>query len=756
VRGVVQGVGFRPHVYRLARARGLCGWIVNDGDGVEIHVEGGEAPLDAFVAELTALAPPAALVSGVHVTRVPVAACRSFEIRASRFAVDPTVRIAPDLPTCAACLRDLFHPADRRSGYAYINCTDCGPRFSIVLALPYDRARTTMAGWRMCVACAGEYGDPEDRRFHAQPVACPACGPQYTLVPTAGAGSWAVEGDGPLASGAQAIAAAARLLRDGGIVAVKGIGGYHLACNAADPTAIEALRDRKFRKEQPFAVMVRDAGIAHATCELTPAAEALLGSAARPIVLAAQRVVLPGVAPDRIELGVMLPYAPVHHLLFAHGAPERLVMTSGNRSSEPIAFDDADARSRLSGLADAFLTGERPIARRVDDSIVRAGVLGPVVLRRSRGLAPHAVASLPADRPVLALGGDLKNAITLVAGGQAYVSQHIGDLTHHEARVAFRSTIDDLMEMYCVNWDDVLVVHDPHPEYASTRCAAELPARQRLAVQHHRAHVASVLAEHDALDLTVVGVALDGSGYGDDGSIWGGELFVGSVRAGFERVAHVTPALLPGGDAAARHPVQAAAGFIERLDAPPDLSGPPFAFPDRYRHARALVRAGVRAFPTTSAGRLFDTVAALSGFTRPVTFEGQAAGWIEHLGRRAGTARTDVAYPMPFHDGEIDWRAALAAIIDDRLAGVDPALIARAFHRGFAHGLATAIRRLLDTHRLETVALSGGVLQNDLLLGDLCDALGATGPRILINHLVPPNDGGLSLGQASLAAVMMC
>ena len=388
VLGVVQGVGFRPYAYRLARAHRLVGWVVNDTRGVEIHVEGSDEAIEGFLRDLPAAAPPAASIALVEAVETSIQSSTTFAIRESRSNAPPTARISPDLPVCDACQRELFDPAERRAGYPYVNCTDCGPRFSIVHGLPYDRPRTTMAAWPLCSDCEREYHDPGDRRFHAQPVACPACGPRYRLLAS-----------GPLApvtgSAADPVGEAARLLREGAIVAVKGIGGYHLACDAAQEAVVAALRERKYRKEQPFAVMVRDIGVACETCELSPEAEALLTSVARPIVLAPRRVDLPEVAPENADLGLMLPYAPVHHLLFAHGAPPRLVMTSGNRSSEPIAFEDADVLARLTGLADAFLVGERPIARRVDDSIARVGAMGPVILRRSRGFAPGVVASLP-------------------------------------------------------------------------------------------------------------------------------------------------------------------------------------------------------------------------------------------------------------------------------------------------------------------------------------------------------------------------
>jgi hydrogenase maturation protein HypF len=743
VLGVVQGVGFRPFVLRLARANALAGWVVNGADGVDIHIEGPDAALQAFLRGLRDAPPPAARITAIDVRQEALAGLHDFTIRESRRQARPTTRIAPDLPVCDACLRELFDPADRRARYPYINCTNCGPRYSVILDLPYDRPQTTMAAWRLDASCAAEYADPENRRFHAQPVACPACGPGYYLEAE----------DAYVGDSEASIGRAAELLRDGRIVAIKGLGGYHLACDARDTHAVSALRARKFRKEKPFALMARDLATAAALVCLSPEAKSLLQSSARPIVLAPARldvdVDLPGVAPGHDELGVMLPYTPLHHLLFDAGAPAVLVMTSANRSSEPIAYEDDDARQRLAGLADAFLIGERPIARRVDDSVARAGCFGPVILRRARGYAPEAVARLPVTRPILALGADLKSAITLVVEGQAFVSQHIGDLDDAQAMRAFQETIADLVRMYDVPWRELLVAFDAHPEYASARHALELPAGERQAVQHHRAHVASVIAEREAWDARVLGVSFDGAGYGDDGSIWGGELFAGSVAGGFARVAHLRGAALPGGDAAARHPVQAAAGFLAQLDDLPDLAAAPFSFPERYAQARQLMRRGVRTFATTSMGRLFDTAAALLGFTRPITFEGQSAIWLEQLARRAPIVD---AYPFPFDGHELDFRPLLRALVDDRVRGREPAAAARAFQRGVAAGLCDAVRRLCARHDLEIVVLSGGVFQNELLLHDARELLEAQAPGLEIwtNHRVPPNDGGISLGQAAL------
>lgn len=767
VRGVVQGVGFRPFVYRLAHEFDLAGWVVNAESGVEIHIEGAEDACRAFVAELVPRAPGAAVVMELVDFDASPEGHEAFEIRDSTRAGRPTVRISPDLAVCEACLTELRDPADRRHGYPYLNCTECGPRYSIVLGLPYDRPATTMRAWPMCDDCRREYEDPLDRRFHAQPVACARCGPAYTLERLAGtevgvrpyvaegarasgtAGSHVSAPESTGAVSADPIAEAVRLLRGGAIVGIKGVGGYHLACHAHDPSAVAAMRKRKFRKEKPFALMVADLGRARELVRLTDDAEARLTSAARPIVLAPARVRLDGVAPDNDELGVMLPSTPLHHLLFDRGAPEVLVMTSGNRSTEPIAYTDEDARDRLAGLADALLVGERRIARRMDDSVIRAAATGPMFLRRARGYAPSAAASLPSGGPILAVGADLKNTVTLVVGGQAFVSQHIGDLGHLGAFEAFRETIDDLTHMYEIDLRDAVVVHDRHPEYRSTVHAELLAARRHVAVQHHRAHVASVLAERGDLEARVLGVALDGTGYGDDGGIWGCELFLGSVREGFARVAHLRPARLAGGDAATTHPVQAAAGFLEQLEPPLDPVGPPFSFPARYGQARRLLDSGIRTFATTSAGRLFDTAAALIGFTRPVTFEAQAAIWLERLARRSQAVRP---YPMPFANGELDFRPLLWAVVADRRRGRRAEEIARSFHAGVAACLVRAADQLCQEHDVHTVVLSGGVFQNELLQHDVCDRLVASGLQPWTPRRVPANDGGISLGQAAVAA----
>jgi hydrogenase maturation protein HypF len=593
-----------------------------------------------------------------------------------------------------------------------------------------------MADWPRCTACRDECDDPLDRRHHAQPTACNRCGPGYRLF----------DGGGPGPVGVRAIARAADMLNEGMILAVKGVGGNHLTCSARDVAAVRRLRERKFRKENPFALMARDLDTAGAIARLGELHCSLLLDTARPIVLAPSRVTFPGIAEDTDELGVMLPYTPLHELLFHFGAPNPLVMTSANRSSEPIAYLDDDAMQRLGGLADGFLNGERPVARRVEDSVIAVRDGQSTMIRRSRGFAPAAVARLHCDHPILAVGADLKNSLTLVVSGEAICGQYVGDLGDLDTDRAFEQTVRDLLAMYEIDRRDLLVVHDAHPEYVSTRFAVQLDCHRRVAVQHHRAHLASVMAERGELDRPVVGIALDGTGYGDDASIWGFEVFTGSVVDGFRRVAHMRSAKLPGGDAAARHSVQAAAGFLADLDVP-DLREPPFNFPERFFRAQMLVAKSVRCFTTTSAGRLFETVAALCGFTREITFEGQAAVWLEHQAR---DVRPAPAYPFP----ALDYRPLLASVIADRHAGRDVGEISYAFHAAVARELARTAAGIARSLSIRHVALSGGVFQNRLLRSLLNDQEdGGRSLTLLFNQSVPPNDSGISLGQAALASV---
>ncbi|HVX12227.1 MAG TPA: carbamoyltransferase HypF [Pirellulales bacterium] len=735
IRGLVQGVGFRPFVYGVAQRHGISGWVLNDAMGVEVHAEGFPDDIAVFVGELQSNPPPTASIVDFSMREAVPERFAEFRILESRSDVVPTVHISPDLAVCADCLRELTDPADRRHGYPYINCTKCGPRYSIVRGLPYDRGNTTMSAWELCPACRREYQNPLDRRYHAQPTGCEKCGPGYTLF----------VGESVVRPTHAAVLSAAQRLRAGEILAVKGIGGFHLVCDAGNERALTDLRARKFRKEKPFALMVRDLDTARGWVDLSAEQERLLLDPARPIVLAKARIERPLVAPDNSSLGIMLPYAPLHFLLFGHGAPEVLVVTSANRSSEPIAYRDDDARRRLAGIADAFLIGERPIARRVDDSVVTVRDGRPFVVRRARGYAPAAVCRLPTKRPILALGADLKSSITLVVDGRAFVSQYLGDLDDYETSLSFEETIRDLLSMYRLDARAITVVHDLHPQFVSTRFAAEFPAAARLAVQHHHAHIASAMAEHDMLDERVVGVAFDGTGYGTDGSIWGGEFFVGSVAKGFERSACLAPVRVPGGDAAARFPVQVAAGFLAELDDLPDMVAPPFSFSARFNLALSMATKNVRCHVSTSMGRLFDAVAALVGFTRETSFEGQAAGWLEHQARQVAP---QPPYPFPV----FDWRPLMRSILADRLAGRDPREVAAAFHAALAAATAEQAELLCRQHTTRLVVFSGGVFTNELLWQLISERLAAA-PQIrpLTNSLVPVNDGGISLGQAAIA-----
>ena len=703
VTGVVQGVGFRPFVHGLARRHGLAGFVLNDGRGVVIEAEGEGRALGAFAAALRSEAPPLARVAAVHSASVAPRGGHGFTIAPSTTAGDAAL-VPPDAATCGECLRELFDPGDRRYRYPFVNCTHCGPRFTIVRSAPYDRERTTMAGFAMCARCRAEYEDPGDRRFHAEPIACPDCGPQLSM---------------PLAD-------AAAVLRAGGILAVKGLGGYHLACVAGDEAAVARLRARKHREEKPFAVMSADPA---SLAALGPEEEALLRSPARPIVLVRRRRDAPvarSVAPGTTQLGVMLPYTPLHHLLAAD-LGRALVLTSGNRSDEPIAVDDDDARRRLAAIADAFLSHDRPIHRRCEDSVVRAGF--PV--RRSRGLAPGTL-RLPvaAARPVVAAGAELKNTFCVARGELAHLSPHLGDLDTEAAHRAFRADLALFLDM--VGARPEVVAHDLHPEYLATKWAQDQDA-DLVGVQHHHAHAAACLAEHGE-EGPALAVVFDGTGYGPDGTLWGGEVLRCDL-AGFERVAHLEPVPLPGGEAAIREPWRTAAAYLER-------AGRPVPFPGWRMVRQALA---VNAPASSGMGRLFDAVAAVLGVRETVTYEGQAAIELEQLAGDTAAA----AYPCRVAHGVIHGADLVAAAHDDREAGRPRAEIAAAFHEGVAAATAEACARAANPR---TVVLSGGTFQNVRLLGRVRRHLEDLGFRVLSHRLVPPNDGGISLGQAAVAA----
>jgi hydrogenase maturation protein HypF len=633
VDGVVQGVGFRPYVFRLAEQHRLAGFVRNDTRGVLVEVEGSPGEVERFLAELPLRAPPLARVEHLSARELPPAGARAFEIRQSDGDGAPAALVSADTATCAACLAELFDPRDRRFRYPFVNCTNCGPRFTIVRDLPYDRPLTTMASFAMCEACRAEYDDPRDRRFHAQPNACPVCGPRVRLV-------GASERDAP-----DAVAAAARLLRAGAIIAVKGIGGYHLACRADDERAVATLRARKRREDKPFALMARDLAAAGAFVELRGPDLAQLVSTARPIVCAPRRadaLVAAAVAPRSRELGVMLPYSPLHHLLLAD-AGCTLVLTSGNVSDEPIAYRDEDALARLAPIADAFLLHDRPIHTRTDDSVVRAAGRRPVLLRRSRGLVPGCLPlPVPARRPLLACGAELKSTFCVAKERRAWVSHHVGDLDDAETLASFVEGIAHFERLFAVAPE--LVVHDLHPDYHSTAYALARAGVETLAVQHHHAHLAACLAEHGETG-TAVGAIYDGSGLGCDGTIWGGELLVGNLF-GFERVGSLVGVRLPGGDRAVREPWRMACAWLVAAcgtDPPLPRSLAGQVEPARWRAVAQMAERGFAAPPTTSMGRLFDAVAALCGLRARVSYEGQAAAELEAVADRGEQG----AYELP-------------------------------------------------------------------------------------------------------------
>ncbi|MCW3050259.1 MAG: hypF [Solirubrobacterales bacterium] len=743
VEGVVQGVGFRPFVFRLAEELALGGFVRNDTRGVVLEVEGEPGAVERFLAALAERAPPLARVERVTVRELAPEGARDFAIAHSDAGGAPGALVSADSATCADCLAELHDPADRRYRYPFVNCTNCGPRFTIVRGVPYDRPLTTMAGFAMCPACQAEYDDPRDRRFHAQPNACPACGPRARLL--GGAGGESVD----------AVAGAAALLRDGAIVAVKGLGGYHLACRADHEEAVAALRSRKHREDRPFALMARDLAGGRELVELTPAHEELLTSPARPIVLAARRAgarVAGAVAPGLGELGVMLPYSPLHHLLLA-GAGGPLVLTSGNVSDEPIAFRDEDALERLAPIADAFLVHDRPIHTRTDDSVARVAAGRPLVLRRSRGLVPEALAlPVACARPLLACGAELKSTFCLAKGARAWLGHHIGDLRNADTLASFTEGIAHFEALFAVAPE--VVAHDLHPEYLSTAYALEREGVRLVGVQHHHAHLAACLAEHGQAG-PAVGAIYDGTGHGSDGTAWGGELLAGDLR-GFERAGHLLAVRLPGGDRAVREPWRMACAWLVAACGPEPALPRMLAGaipPERWEAVARMAETGFAAPLTTSMGRLFDAVAALCGLRTTVSYEGQAAIELEAL----ADATEPGAYALPLEDAPdgafvLDARVTIREVLADLERGATPAVMSARFHRAVAGATAGACARAAEAAGTDRAVLSGGVFQNRLLLERTAAELEASGLSVLAPERVPPNDGGIAYGQAAIAA----
>ncbi len=760
IRGIVQGVGFRPFVYRLARELDLVGWVANTGPGLLTEVEGYPKRLEDFRSRVADEAPAGSVIENLETVWLDAAGYRGFEIRPSLDSVGPAAWVRPDVATCAECRREVFEPADRRFRYPFTNCTHCGPRFSILEALPYDRQNTSMRTFEMCPQCQAEYADPGHRRFHAQPNACPACGPQLDL--------WGPEGT-PLATRDDALRRAGAALREGAVVAVKGIGGFHLMVVAHDNGAVRRLRQRKHREEKPFALMFPSLEEVRQVCRVSELEAGVLQSAAAPIVLL-DRVdprsdperpadgVAGSVAPGNPTLGVMLPYSPLHHLLLAE-VGSAVVATSGNRSDEPICTDEHEARERLAGMADLFLVHNRRIVRHVDDSIVRIVAGREMVLRRARGFAPLPLPlPLPARPPTdatspravfLGVGAHLKNSVALSVGRHVFVSQHMGDLDTPEALEAFRRGIADLCRLCGASPSGVAA--DAHPDYASTHWAREsnLPVT---AVQHHFAHVLSVMAEND-LNGPVLGVSWDGTGYGLDGTIWGGE-FLRVDGLSFERVAHLRTFPLPGGEAAAREPRRSALGLLHELAGPGTIERLPRATRRAFTDAQlnglvSMLERAVQCPRTSSIGRLFDAVASLTGLRQKSNFEGQAAMELEF-------ARNDVdaaGYALPPCRGSgsgwvLDWAPLVESLLADVRAQVPVGVMAGRFHRALVAAVIEVARAVGEPR----VVLTGGCFQNRWLAEQTIEALRTSGFRPYWHQRVPPNDGGIALGQVMAMA----
>jgi hydrogenase maturation protein HypF len=749
VTGVVQGVGFRPFVHRIASELGLAGFVGNDSGAVFLEVQGDRLRVDEFGRRLRAQAPPLARISTVSVSDVPAqTTCDGeFRIVASHTASGATTPIPPDIAVCDECVAELFDPRNRRYRHPFVTCTNCGPRFTIIQTLPYDRPATTMSAFAMCELCTAEYHDPADRRFHAQPIACPDCGPSLWFR------SDAAETGGSDA----ALAATQRALAAGAVVAIKGIGGYHLACVVDDEVVVSSLRARKARGAKPFAVLVRDLEAAGRFAYLDENEAAVLASPARPIVLLRRRFDAPvadAVAPGSPLIGLMLPYSPIHHLLLAAGPwwpGGALVLTSANRSDEPICFTEEDARRRLSSLCDAVLDHDRPIHVPCDDSVVRVIDGAELPIRRSRGFAPLPIDLGGAGPAVLAVGGELKNTCCLTDGSRAYLSGHIGDMATWETLRAFERAVGQLSE---IRGKPTRLAADLHPGY-HTRDWAERHAGDRPLdlIQHHHAHVVSLLAEHRRIGEPIVGVAFDGTGYGRDQTIWGGEILaLGHDSHRFVRAGHLLPVPLPGGDAAVRNPWRMALSqlWLADIEWTPDLAPVAAATSDELRLTRSQLESGTGCVPCSSMGRLFDAVASLLGVRHRIGYEGQAAIELEALAESADDQAELALTVRP--DGTIDPAPMVAAIVSGLRAGAHPATLAVAFHRAIAVAVAEVVTQVAGDTRL--VGLTGGVFQNVLLLRECRNRLQQNGFDVLTHHLVPPNDGGLALGQAAISVLI--
>ena len=808
VTGIVQGVGFRPFVHNLAVERGLTGWVLNASDGVYAMVEGDDAAVDAFPAEIRDRAPAMAVIESIVAREVDPQGLASFEIRESRAEEGAMTLVSPDIATCPRCLAELTSPSDRRYHYPFVNCTNCGPRFTIIGDVPYDRPMTSMHDFPMCPECAEEYGDPADRRFHAQPDACFVCGPRLYLNDAQSSvvrdqrgpllrqtSQLASDPSGPSPSHADAgsverepgwewspsveksprrqgdrdtesarsdaiIAAAAKLLVEGHILAIKGLGGFHLACDATSAEAVATLRERKRRWGKPLAVMVPDLDAAKRLAHVGPQEAELLGGVVRPIVLLRRGPddgLAPAIAGELTEVGVMLPYTPLHHLLLAQAGGRPIVMTSGNSSDEPIATENAEAVARLSSIADAFLLHDRAILSRYDDSVVRVVDGRTEFVRRSRGYAPFPL-SLPfeTDTDILAVGPEQKSTFTLLTGSHAFVSQHIGDLENAETLASFESTIDLYERLFRI--DPEIIAHDLHPEYLSTKWAHAQP-QPKVGVQHHHAHIVSVTAEH-GISERVVGVAFDGTGYGEDGNIWGGEILLADWK-GYERFAHLAYVPMPGGGAAIKRPARMALGTLSALGLLDHAGTAPLRSrlaPNEEATLLRMIERGVNSPLTSSMGRLFDAVAAIVGIADDAGYEGEAAILLEAAADLSeqgsyefgliAAAPSESAAPGPL---TIDPRPVLSAILDDVAARTAVGTISMRFHRAIVRCIVNVSEA--SAQRIDTgyVALAGGVFMNRIVFGEAVRELPAAGLTPLTHVRLPVNDGAVSFGQAVVA-----
>lgn len=750
IKGIVQGVGFRPFIFQLAGRHHLTGWISNTSSGVSIHIEGAAPDIETFLQAVETAAPPLSRITDITATPCPASGFQQFSISESQTETHATALISPDVSICADCRKELFDPRDRRFHYPFINCTNCGPRYTIIHAIPYDRPNTSMKAFTMCRVCQAEYDDPNNRRFHAQPNACPVCGPQVLLY----------DADGKQTAVSDPIQEAAKHLQNGQILAVKGLGGFHLAVDATNNSAVERLRQKKHREEKPFALMAMDVPTIRSFARMDADEEKMLTSSVRPILLLQKRPKSPiveSVSPGNPTVGVMLPYTPLHYLLLSHGF-KALVMTSGNLSDEPICIDNAEAFKRLKNIADCFLMHDRDILIRSDDSIARriSGVTR--LVRRSRGYVPVPVFLNHRLPPILACGAEMKNTVCLTRDDRAFVSQHIGDLEHPAAHDFFDETITHLKALLDIRPE--IIAHDLHPDYFSTRYALALHDAVRIPVQHHHAHIASCMAEN-RMDGEVIGLAFDGTGLGTDNTIWGGEALLADF-GGFKRLAHLETVPMPGAAFAIREPWRMALGYLHtafgddlaNMDIPLITSLPP----DAVRTLIRMIRQKINSPLTSSLGRLFDGVAAIMGIRNRVSFEGQAAMELEML---AGThpidMRKETVYAFEWSSGatrRIAIRPLVSGIVGDMKSGIPLPLISRRFHATLIRLFASLCRELKGETGVNRIVLSGGCFQNALLLEGLISILEQEGFAVFSHSLVPTNDGGISLGQAVIAATV--